>query len=283
MQTNYFKNKTIIISGASEGIGAASAKKFYSQGANLILIARREDVLNEFASSFEDKKRIKTYAMDVLDYAKFSEVLKESKTHFGSIDILINNAASHYRGNLATVSPEQIENMVSVNLTAPIVLTRLVLPYFEEQKNGLIINIASLAGRTPVDNAAIYSSTKFGLRTFSKAFNCEYEGTDKNIRCCVISPGPILTNFVLHDLDNVADLVFSQPISTPEDIAEMIDKTAKDTQFERVSGGFFTAMLTNMGYLFPSFKKKLTPLMQAKGRRMKNKLRQKRDAETRKN
>lgn len=283
MQTKYFSNKTIIMSGASEGIGAASVKRFYDQGANLVLIARRADVLTQFASSFEDQTRIKTYAMDVLDYSKFSEVLKETKAQFGSIDILINNAAAHFRGNLATVLPEQIEAMVSVNLTAPIVLTRLVLPYFEEQKNGLIINIASLAGRTPVDNAAIYSGTKFGLRTFSKAFNCEYEGTDKNIQCCVISPGPILTNFVLSDLDNVADLVFSQPISTPEDIAEMIDQTAKDHKFERVSGGFFTAILTNMGYLFPLFKKELTPLMQAKGRRVKEKLRQKRDAKTRKN
>jgi short-subunit dehydrogenase len=273
-----FKNKTVIITGGSEGIGAATAKRFYDLGANIILIARREGVLQSFAHSFLDQSRVKYYAMSVLDYAKFSVLLEETKKQFGSIDILINNAGANHRGAVMNVSSEQLQNVIDINLTAPIILTRLILPYFEAQKEGLIVNVASLAGRTPVDGAAIYSASKFGIRAFTKAMNADYEGTDKNIRACVVSPGPILTNFVLKDLDNVADMVFSQPLSTSEDIADMIEACARDYKVERLSGGFKTGILTNFGYIFPAFKKLFTPLFIAKGRKVKDKLRAKRDA-----
>lgn len=272
-----FNQKTVIITGASEGIGAATAKKFYQLGANIILIARREAVLLEFASIFEDQKRIKTYAFDVLDYEKFKEVLEETKNTFGTIDILINNAGANHRGPLMQISPEQIENVIAVNLTAPIVLTRLLLPYLEVQNHGLIINIASLAGRTPVDNAAIYSASKFGIRAFARALSYEYQLINKNITFGIVSPGPIYTNFILNNIDAVADLVFSQPFSTVDEVAEMIVKCATKQKFEMVSGGLFTRTLTNIAYLFPSIKQILTPLMQAKGRKVREYLRKNKD------
>ncbi len=273
-----FKNKTVIITGASEGIGAATAERFYEQGANLVLLARRADVLLKFANSFADKSRVKTYAMDVLDYSKFKEVLEETKTTFGTIDILINNAGSNHRGPLMGVTPEEIENVVSVNLTAPIVLTRLVLPYLEKQNHGVVINVASLAGRVPVDNAAIYSASKFGIRSFTRALSYEYAAINKNIKFGIVSPGPIYTNFVLQNIDVVADLVFSQPFSTVYDIADMIVACSTNKKFEYVSGGFVTTMLTNIGYLFPSIKKVLTPFMQAKGRRVREHIRKNMDS-----
>ncbi|MFA9290204.1 MAG: SDR family NAD(P)-dependent oxidoreductase [Solirubrobacteraceae bacterium] len=261
------QNKTVIITGASEGIGAATAERFYEKGANIVLIARREKELMNFSNTFKDQSRVRYYAMDVLNYEKFKLVLEETKTNFGKIDVLINNAGANYRGPLLNVSPQEIEAVIAVNLTAPIILIRLILPYLEEQNSGTIINIASLAGRTPVDNAAIYSASKFGIRTFTQSMVYEYANSNKNIKFGLVSPGPIYTNFVLQNIDVVADLVFSQKFSTAYEVADMIISCSEDKVFEYVSGGFFTRTLTNIGYLFPSIKRILTPLMVAKGKR----------------
>jgi short-subunit dehydrogenase len=153
-----------------------------------------------------------------------------------------------------------------VNLRAPIVLTRLALPYLRKSGGGAVVNVASLAGQVPLPHEATYSATKFGLRAFTYALADELRGS--GITASVVSPGPIDTGFIWDDLENVPDLVFSQPMSSPEQVAAAVLDCAADGRVERslprVSGWLATA-----GYLFPALPRAVRPLLEAQGRRAK--------------
>jgi short-subunit dehydrogenase len=113
------------------------------------------------------------------------------------------------------------------------VLTRLALPTMRAQDSGTIVNVASLAGRFPLDDEATYSTTKFGLRIFSFAVAEELRNT--NVRICVVSPGPVETGFIFDEsvVDTVPPLVFSQPMSTADEIADLVLASAADGRRER--------------------------------------------------
>lgn len=265
------KEKVIIITGASEGIGAAAVKKLVNQGHKLVLVARRETLLVQFANRL-DSDNILTHAMDVRDYESFKILLEKVQEKWGRVDVLVNNAGAHVRGTVESREVQDFDLMVNVNLTAPIALANLVLPYMKKQKEGKIVNIASLAGRVPVKNAATYSSTKFALRAFSYALADELREACPHIKCSIISPGPVKTDFIFSSLEAASDITFSQPISTVDQIADMICESIESDQMEFVSGGLKTRVLTNMGYVFPKLRRVLQPLMTRKGKRVKEKL-----------
>ena len=108
---------------------------------------------------------------------------------------------------------------------APLLLTRAALPYLRRRGAGAVVNVASLAGRVPLPHEATYSAAKFGLRAFSFALAEELAST--KIRISVVSPGPVETGFILTDLEHVPDLVFSQPMSTAEEIAALVVEAAR--------------------------------------------------------
>ena len=260
--------KTAIITGASAGIGEAVAKKFAKEGANVVLIARRREPLEKLTSQF-DARRVAVYAMDVTDYSAFANLITEVKARFGSIDYLINNAGAHIRGPAMTIAPENFRQMVRVNLEAPFVLTRMVLEVFKAQNSGMVINIGSLAGRNPVDGMATYSATKAGLRTFSYALAEELRETYPNIKCCLISPSPVDTGFIMDDIEQVPDIALSQPVVTSAEVAEVVFKTVQDGKMERITGGALSGVMTTLGYLFPSGKRLVKPFLLKKGKRTK--------------
>lgn len=271
---NDLKGKTAIITGASAGIGEMIARKFVAEGANVVLIARNMGPLDKLKSTLE-AGRAAAYAMDVTDYAAFAKMLCEVQKRWGSIDFLVNNAGAHNRGDVADVAPEGLARMVRVNLEAPVVLTRMVLEVFKKQRRGMIINIASLAGRAPVDGAATYSCTKFGLRAFSFALAEELRHSYPDIKCCLVSPGPVITGFIIDGLEDVQELVFSQPIVWPEEVADKVIQSAKDSKMERITGGALSGIMTNVGYLFPAVKRAFRPMLYKKGKRVKESLLQK--------
>ena len=168
-----FKDKTVIITGASEGVGAATARLFAEAGANLMLVARTKKNLEAIAEELRDKTHVEIFAMDVTDVDACVDIFKKAAFEFGRIDILVNNAGYHARGQVREVAPDDLRRIIDVNLRAPIVLTRLALPYIEEAGGGAIINVASLHGRLASAGAATYSSSKFGLRIFTLALNQE--------------------------------------------------------------------------------------------------------------
>jgi len=265
---------TVIVTGASMGVGAATARAFFDQGANLVLIARGRSGLEALAEALTespgDADRIAIEAQDVTDIDAFEELLERSKQRFGSVDVLINNAGFHARGPAEAVTADEIGRMIDVNLKAPMQLTRLSLPYLRRSASPAVIQVASLAGRTPVPGSASYSASKFGLRAFSLALAEEMH--ESGIKFACVSPGPIDTGFIMDDIDAVSDLTFSQPVVTAEQVAEEIVKLVsddrRDAPMPRLSG-----VLTTLTYLFPGLGRAVRPALERRGRRTKDRLR----------
>lgn len=264
-----FKDKTVIITGGSDGVGAAVARLFADAGANLMLVARGKRNLETLAEELRDKTRVETFPMDVADTEACADVFKKAEFEFGRIDILVNNAGFHQRGRFEKVSAEDHVTMVDVNLRAPIMLTRLALPYLRDADGGAIINVGSLAGWQPLADQVTYSATKAGLRTFTYALFEELRGS--NIKTALVSPGPLDTGFIMDNLDVVADLTMSQPISTADEVAhavlDLCGNRRKEAAMPSVS-----AWLSRFFQAFPWLKRLLLPVFEAKGARVKRRL-----------
>jgi len=272
-----FKDKTVIITGGSEGVGAATARHFADAGANLVLVARRKKNLEELAEELRKKTEVRTCAMDVCDDDACINLFKKAAFDFDDIHYLVNNAGFHARGPVEKLAPEDLVRMVDVNLKAPILLSRLAIPYIQKGGGGAIINVASLAGRTPVPNAATYSATKFGLRAFT--FALAEELAETNIKVAAVSPGPIDTGFIMDNIDKVADITFSQPLSTADEVAQVILELAVNDKRER-SMPPISGLLTTLTYLFPWIGRRMQPMLNRRGRRVKRELREQMRAKT---
>ena len=268
----YFKDKTVIITGGSEGVGAATARKFAESGANLLLVARGKKKLELIAEELRSRTRVEIMAMDVSDEDACANLFRKAAFEFGEIHVLINNAGYHERGAVETISTQDLGKMIDVNLKAPIVLCRLVVPYMREAGGGAIVNVASLAGRVPVPGAATYSATKSGLRAFTFALGDELR--DAGIKLAAVSPGPIDTGFIMSNIDNVNDLTFSLPIATADEVADEIMTLCTNDKVER-SMPPISGLLTTLSYLFPGFGRMMRPLLLARGRRVKRELKAK--------
>lgn len=267
-----FNDKTVIVTGGSEGVGAAAARKFADAGANLMLVARGKKNLEAIAAELRDKTRVEIFAMDVSDPGECVNLFKKTEFEFGRVDVLVNNAAFHERGLVESVSAEGMGRTIDVNLRAPIILTRIALPYLREAGGGAIINVASLAGRTPVPESAAYSASKFGLRAFT--FALAEELRDTGIKLAVVSPGPIDTGFILTDIDRTSNLTFSQPMSTADEVAQIILDLCGNDQREQ-SIPRFSGYLATASYLMPWLWRALRPALERKGERVKKALKAK--------
>ena len=261
------EGKNVVLTGASSGIGWEASCMFAEQGANVAIAARSLDKLDEL------EKKLLEYSVKVLkvqtDVSKATDckkLIKEVVNKLGSIDVLVNNAGYTSQGNFEDVPLKDLEHIIEVNLKAPIRLTKLALPHIKKSGSGRIINIASILGIVPVPSEAVYSCTKFALRGFSYALSEELENT--NVRVCLICPGPVETPFILDNLDKVHDLVFSPPVSTPKEIAELIVKSAIDGKMERIKP-IHTGVLAKIGFLLPSLKKLIQPIMEKEGAKRK--------------
>ena len=267
-----FKDKTVIITGGSEGVGAATARRFADAGANLVVVARTRKNLERIAAELRPRTRVETVTMDVSDAESCAVLFKKAEFEFGAVHVLVNNAGFHQRGPAESVSTADLGMMIDVNLKAPIVLSRLAIPHLKKSGGGAIVNVASLAGRTAVPGAATYSATKFGLRAFTIALNEELKGS--NIKVAAVSPGPIDTGFIMANIDNVTDLTFSQPICSADDVAIEIMKLCTGKNVEQ-SMPPISGLLTTLTYLFPSIGRALRPALERRGRRVKRNLKMK--------
>jgi len=261
-----FKDKTVVITGGSKGVGAAGAHAFAKEGANLVIAARGKRELELTAVKLRTMTKVEVVQLDVANIDACTNLLKRAQFEFGSIHVLVNNAGYHKRGPFESVDVEDLEQMVDVNLKAPMILSRLALPYLREAGEGAIINVASLAGMLGVPSAAAYSATKSGLRALT--FAMYEEMRESGIKIAVVSPGPIDTEFSMADLDATTDLTLSQPISTADEIADQVLALCNNHKRERavpVTSGF----LATISYLFPTIGRAIRPLLESKGRRVK--------------
>ena len=265
-EMNNYKNKTVLITGASKGVGAETAKQFAKIGANIALVARNEGPLKALQKEINQYARAEVFTCDIGDLASLETLVKDVIAIYGTIDVLVNNAGLHHRGDFEVLNPSQVTNMVQVNLTAPLTLSSLCLPYLKQSHSGAIVMVGSLAGRAPLQGAAVYSATKAGLRAFSYALYDEL--ASHNVKVAVVSPGPINTGFIMDEIDDVEDIVYSQPMSSSLDVANAIVSLAINDK-EEVAMPWFSGKLTTLAYLFPKLRRALRPLLYKIGAKAK--------------
>ncbi|MBW1880345.1 MAG: SDR family oxidoreductase [Deltaproteobacteria bacterium] len=268
-----FSDRTVIVTGASLGVGRAVAQRFHSAGANVVLVARREAPLQEVADALGDAERVMVRPTDVADLDGLEGLIEEVVARFGALHGLVNNAGLHHRGPVASREARELASMVDVNLRGPNFLTRLTIPHLKAAGGGFVVNVASLAGKVPLDGAVTYSSTKFGLRAFTFALAQELLGT--GITVSAVSPGPVDTGFIMDELDEVDDIAFSQRVCTADHVAKMVLDCARDGRLERdypSVGG----KLATLSYLLPALGRMVRPLLARKGRAQKERLRRER-------
>ncbi|HEY5641305.1 MAG TPA: SDR family NAD(P)-dependent oxidoreductase [Woeseiaceae bacterium] len=270
-----FKDKTVIITGGSEGIGAAAARGFAEAGANLLLVARNRKKLEALAQELRDKTRVEIFAMDVSDPDASVDLFKKADYDFGRIDILVNNAGYHERGPVEKVEAADLARMVDVNLRAPILLSRLALPYLRDAGGGVIVNVGSLYGRTPAPGQAAYCATKAGLRFFTRALAEELR--HDTIKVALVAPGPVDTGFIMDNLDRASNLTFSQPISSAAEVAQAILDICGNDRVE-ISMPTSTAIIANLNYIFPWLGRIMRPFLEKKGARVKAQIKARRKA-----
>jgi short-subunit dehydrogenase len=175
----------------------------------------------------------------------------------------VNNAGANNRGALEERTSDDLVAILETNLTAPILLSRAALPHL--QPGAVIVNVASLAGKVPVPHEATYSATKAGVRAFARALAAEVEA--RGIHVGTVCPGPVDTGF-FGDVSTVPNLVFSQPMSTADDVAaaviRVVERRAPEVDVPRLSGA-----LATVGYLFPRLFRCFRPLLERRGARNK--------------
>jgi len=263
-----FLDRTVLVTGASSGVGEAAARLFADEGARVLLVARTASALDAIAK--EIGERATAIPTDVSDGDQVQALVDRVLHESGDLHVLVNNAGFNHRGELIDADPAALAHIVDVNLKAPILLTRAFLPHLVKHEKANVVNVASIAGQVPLPGEATYSATKFGLRGFSMSIAEELRET--SVRVSLVSPGPIDTGFLTDDIDAVPDLVFSQPMSTAEEVARAVLDCAHDGRLERtlprLSGALATA-----GYLMPDLPRLLRPILESQGRRAKAKYR----------
>jgi len=266
-----FDDKVVIVTGASSGVGEATARRFAGLGARVVLAARTAAKIEALAKEIGGL----AVATDVTSAPDLERLVQATLEAHGRIDVVVNNAGANTRGDLDMVPADELATVVDTNLRAPILLTRMALPHLKATK-GVVVNVASIAGHVPLPGESAYCATKWGLRgfTFAMAEECREEG----VAFTAVSPGPIATPFVLDDIDRTPDLVFSQPFLTAEETAEAVVACATDRRRERALPAS-TLRLAKLIGAMPWLQARLRPWLEAKGAKAKDVWRAKRAAD----
>jgi NADP-dependent 3-hydroxy acid dehydrogenase YdfG len=179
-----------IVTGASSGIGAATAAELAQRGALVVLAARREDALEARVEAIHATGgRALAIPTDVTDREQVAHLVERTTAAFGRVDVLVNNAGVLWSRPLATTPPADIARVVQVNLLGAMLLTGAVLPGMLGRRHGAIVSVGSLSGRVAME--PLYSATKYGLRGFSLALRRQLVGS--GVSASLVSPGKVRT------------------------------------------------------------------------------------------
>ena len=212
--------RTVLLTGATGGIGHAIARALRAESANLILTGRRTDVLEPLAN----ETGATSTAVDLADRAALDRLIEES----GDVDILVANAALPASGDIFSFSVEEIDRAVDVNLRAPILLARRLGERMAERGGGHVVFISSLAGKSGQARSSIYSATKFGLRGFAQGLRGDMEA--RNVGVSAIFPGFIREAGMF--AESGTKLPTGVGTSTPEEVARAVVRAIQRNNFE---------------------------------------------------
>jgi NAD(P)-dependent dehydrogenase (short-subunit alcohol dehydrogenase family) len=182
--------KTVLITGASTGIGYATALRFQREGWNVVATMRNPETARVWDHRDD---RFLCLRLDVTDTASIQAAVALAQETFGEIDVLVNNAGYGLMGPFEAASPEQVERQLATNVLGLMAVTRAVLPQFRLRRSGVIINIASVGGRMAFPLYSLYHASKWAVEGFSDSL--QYELAAFGIRVKLVEPGPIKTDF----------------------------------------------------------------------------------------
>lgn len=230
-----FTDKVVIVTGASEGIGAVTARLFAAHGADLVIAARRPDKLEAMAERIRQATGRKCLALptDVTEPEQVKQLVGHALGAFGRIDILINNAGASVRSSLRKLTPELWQKGRALNLDSAAYCTMEVGKHFFERKAGVIVNISSVAGINGTMGEVPYSSGKAGLQMLTRVAAAEWGPHGIRVNC--VAPGMTMTEKVQGKVDagiyNLKDVSARFPLrrlGTSEDVAHAILFFASD-------------------------------------------------------
>lgn len=216
--------KTVVITGASSGIGRAAAMAFAHEGANVVIAARRKAVLDEVARDCERAgARALAIATDVSVEAEVERLAADAKQHFGGIHVWVNNAGVGVFGPFPEGGVKAHVRVIETNLIGTLYGSAAALPMMREQREGVLIAVSSIGGLVPVPYAAAYAATKAGIRAFAASLREELRD-EAGIHVCTVLPSFVDTPALEHHGANVSgrELNPSGPILAPEAVAEAI-------------------------------------------------------------
>jgi short-subunit dehydrogenase len=217
------KDKIIVITGASEGIGLAIAKKLGAEGAKIILAARSKDKLEEAQKDINESVVVQT---DMRSTPDIENLIDTTMSKYGRIDVLINCAGQAVYGKVESVNIEEFKSIMELNVFSVLKAMQITIPIMRKQAGGLILNISSMVSKNYFQNLGAYAATKYALNAVSLTARAELAG--EGIIVSVFHPRMTATNFGKNALGNHPDFssrntnAAQMPIDTPEDVAEKV-------------------------------------------------------------
>jgi len=216
---NATTTKQALITGASSGIGKATALAFAKAGINLALVSRKSENLEAVAAAAREVGvKAEAYPLDLANIEGVQSSISAIATQFGTVDILVNSAGMGYTGSLTETSLTDWQSVLDLNLTSVWQCILGVLPGMRDQKSGIIINVSSIAGSQVFPNWGLYCVSKFGLMALSKTLAAEERAS--GIRVTAICPGSV--NTPMWDTDTVQSDFDRTAMLTPEIVAQSI-------------------------------------------------------------
>ncbi|PBQ23711.1 oxidoreductase [Levilactobacillus brevis] len=222
------ENKVIVITGASSGIGEASAKLLASHGAKVVLGARRESRLQELVSAIAAQGGQAAYRVtDVTNPADLTALVDLAKIKFGGIDVIFNNAGIMPTSPISALKTDEWNAMIEVNLKGVLNGVAAVMPEFTKQKHGQIITTSSVAGLKSFVGSGVYGATKFAVRNLMEVIRMESAQEQTNIRTTSLYPAAINTE-LLHTITDAGskqgmNKLYESVGITPDAVARVVD------------------------------------------------------------
>jgi NADP-dependent 3-hydroxy acid dehydrogenase YdfG len=200
--------KVALVTGASSGIGEATARQLSAAGVKVVVIARRKDRLDQLVAEIKkDGGEALALEVDVTDTAACEQAVQQAHQQWGTLDILINNAGVMLLGPVQDAPLTEWERMVDLNIKGLLYMTHATLPHMTKQGSGHIVNISSVAGRTVRSGSAVYNLTKWGVGAFSESLRQELSEAKTGIRMTLIEPGAVNTELTDHLRPEIKDSI----------------------------------------------------------------------------
>ncbi|MCK7583400.1 MAG: SDR family oxidoreductase [Chromatiales bacterium] len=194
MTPSAVRNRVVLITGASRGIGLATARLLLAEGAKIALCARDPARLAAVCEQLAGIGEVWALPADLRDPHAVHGLVEGAARHYGRIDVLVNNAGRAWSGEFARQPPASIDEIIDVNVKGLLHVTQAVLPHLQRARAGLIVNIASGAGRTGFGGLSVYSASKFAVVGFTEALAQEVEA--HGIRVYAVCPGAVATDML---------------------------------------------------------------------------------------